>query len=228
VADSIPSSVNSFLILTEVLHIRTSTTLKVYLVRHSGTVRMVTQTLSALWTTVLIHDMQEHMSCVYITSLEILLTFSLCVSWRGSVMHLILIQTEKAQTQLLCNYNWQSWASLPAAQSSLHSSKHDSKLQYSCLFPGYVMSRFMCLIINWFKNSANLYSVSIPMCKAVVYGLWRQDLKTFCATRHFYVTHCHNHFSYALCINPVTATLIPTAGLWIRTELDRAPVGIVL
>jgi hypothetical protein len=48
VVDSVPSPVNSFLILTEVLHIRMSTTLKVYPVWHSGTVLMFTQMLSAL------------------------------------------------------------------------------------------------------------------------------------------------------------------------------------
>jgi len=39
-------------------------------------------------------------------------------------MHLIFIQIEKAQMQLLCNYNWQFWDSLPATQNSSHSSKY--------------------------------------------------------------------------------------------------------
>ena len=47
-------------------------------------------------------------------------------------MHLIFIQIEKAQTQLLCNYNWQFSASLPAAPPSFHKLQAwDSKLQYS-------------------------------------------------------------------------------------------------
>ena len=143
--NSIPSSANPFWILT-IAFIRMSTTVKVYLVWHSGTVLTFTRTLSAVWTTVLIHDIQKHM---YITSLEVLLAFSLCVSWRSSVMHLIFIQIENAQTQLLCNYNWQFWDSLPAAQSSFHKLQAcDSKIQYSCLFPGYVMPTVMWPILQ--------------------------------------------------------------------------------
>ena len=142
--NSIPSSVNPFSILTKVLHIRMSTTLMVYVVWYSGTVLMFIQMLSGP----LCWFMINKTTCSVCTLLHWRFYWhSHCVTWQSSVMHLIFIQTEKAPTQLLCNYNWQFWASLPAAPSSLHKLQaHDSKLQYSCLFPGYARSRFMCSI----------------------------------------------------------------------------------
>ena len=166
------------------------------------------------------------MSCVYITSLQSVLAFSLSVSKRSSA-DLICIQIKKAQAELLCNYNWQfrdrqsacCTIFIPQAPSTWLKTSIQPYFGWlynsyvSWLLAGYVMSRFMCFPINWLKNSASSYSVSIPMCKAC-------DVRTQrCSgslmgkiNSHYCVTHCHSHFSYAICFNLWTATLIPIAG----------------
>ena len=254
--NSIPSSVNSFLILTEVLHTRMSATLKVW---HSGTVLMLTQTLSLCvghcadsWC-IRIYIYIYIYICVCVCVCTLLhWRFYWHVSWRSSVMHLIFIQIEDSNTiiiqlqlavlsqpacctivipQLLARdsklqyrhnlvgfttvtnpvlvpRSWRSramplstlWATSGPATGTLYLFYNSYPSWFLAV---YAMSIFMCLTIIWFKNSANSYSVSIPMCKAVVYSLWRQDLMTFCAT--------HGEDIQSLCL--INVYYIPTYAL---------------
>lgn len=140
---------------------------------------------------------------------------------------LIFIQTVMAQAELLCNYNWQFWDRQSACCTifipQVPSTWLKTSIQpyfgwlynsyVSWLLAGYVMSTFMCLTINWLKNSASSYSVSIPMCQACdVRTRKRSGSLMGKINSHYCVTHCHSHFSYAICFNLRTATLIPIAG----------------
>jgi hypothetical protein len=153
------SPVSSFLILTEVLHVWTSHTFDG--LPSLGNLELC-RCLHKLPQLCLDHcaDSWYIRTCPACTLLhcENLLAFSWGVSRSSSAMFLIFIQTVMARTELLCNYNWQFWASLPAAISPFHKLQvHDWKLQYShnlvgfisylsCLFAGYVTSRFWRLI----------------------------------------------------------------------------------
>jgi hypothetical protein len=172
VVDSIPSSVNSFSILTEVLHITMTTTLPSLAFWNCADV--YTNAVSCLDRSADSWYVRTNVLCVhYFTGgfIGILIVclmkefgnaFNICTEWKGSNTITMQLQLAVLSQSACCTIF------IPQLQA------HDSKLQYSYNLVGFTT--------NWFKNSANSYRASVQMCKAAVYSLWRQDSKTFCAT----------------------------------------------